>query len=341
MRSRLGLLLLCFILIISGIGLQTAAASTGSGSGIVVAETHDIDADEITIDIAIENDGTATWTISYWVELSDDETADAFDAFSEDLENDPDGVTETFADRIDATVATASEATDREMRATDYGIETDRQSLAREYGIVRYSFTWDGFAVADGDSITAGDAIDGLYLDDGTRLVLQWPEEYERTDVTPAPDDTRSNAVVWTGTETSFVSGEPRLVVEPTSMLSHSHLIAGALLILAGGIGGIGLWLRRQDGGTPADSTIANHTDSNTEETTLLSNEEQVIGLLDEYGGRMKQQRIVSELDWTDAKTSKVISRLREDGRIESFRLGRENVVRITDPETDSLDEPA
>ncbi len=47
----------------------------------------------------------------------------------------------------------------------------------------------------------------------------------------------------------------------------------------------------------------------------------------------MKQQAVVEELGWTDAKTSKVVSGLREDGRLESFRLGRENVLSL--PEAD------
>jgi uncharacterized membrane protein len=63
----------------------------------------------------------------------------------------------------------------------------------------------------------------------------------------------------------------------------------------------------------------------------LLSNEEQVLGVLNDNGGRMKQQEIADELDWTDAKTSKVIGEMRDDDAIETFRLGRENVVTLPD----------
>jgi len=65
----------------------------------------------------------------------------------------------------------------------------------------------------------------------------------------------------------------------------------------------------------------------------LLSNEEQVIQLLEANGGRIKQQRVASELEWTDAKTSQVIGGLREDEAVETFRFGRENVVTL--PGTD------
>ena len=76
-----------------------------------------------------------------------------------------------------------------------------------------------------------------------------------------------------------------------------------------------------------------------TDETppeALLSNEEQVLKLLRDNGGRIKQQRVASELDWTAAKTSQVIGGLREDGDLETFRIGRENVVTL--PGTDLTD---
>jgi hypothetical protein len=61
----------------------------------------------------------------------------------------------------------------------------------------------------------------------------------------------------------------------------------------------------------------------------LLSNEERVLRLLEGNGGRMKQQQVVTELDWTDAKTSQVVGSLREDEEIEVFRIGRENVLAL------------
>ncbi|MFB6236232.1 MAG: helix-turn-helix transcriptional regulator [Halopenitus sp.] len=67
----------------------------------------------------------------------------------------------------------------------------------------------------------------------------------------------------------------------------------------------------------------------------LLSNEERVLRLLEEHGGRMKQQDVVQELGWTDARTSQVVSGLRDEGKIEGFRLGRENVLRL--PEADEV----
>jgi hypothetical protein len=80
----------------------------------------------------------------------------------------------------------------------------------------------------------------------------------------------------------------------------------------------------------PSDGTVADGDGSPDE---LLSNEERVVRLLERHGGRLKQQAVVAELDWTEAKTSQVVSDLRETGDVESFRLGRENVLSLPDGE--------
>jgi len=63
----------------------------------------------------------------------------------------------------------------------------------------------------------------------------------------------------------------------------------------------------------------------------LLSSGERVLWLLEQNGGRMRQQAVAERLDWTAAKTSQVVSDLRENGAIESFRIGRENVLTLPD----------
>jgi len=102
------------------------------------------------------------------------------------------------------------------------------------------------------------------------------------------------------------------------------------------------------DGGEPADRSEATPPDGEGTEDgdesgaseppeELLSNEERVLKLLNESGGRIKQQRIVEELDWTAAKTSQVVGNLRDDDAVETFRIGRENVVTLPE-ESDLMD---
>lgn len=352
LRSPLPLLIatLAVVLVVGGLPLVAADAPSQPEPALSPA---DIDADEIRMDIALQEDGSAEWTIEFWVELEDDERADAFDSLREDIDENPDDHTSEFADRIDETVTGASEATGREMAAEDVTVATERQSLTREYGVVRYTFQWHGFAAVEGDELHAGDAIEGLYVDDGTRLLISWPEAYEATSVTPEPDDERDRAVIWHGSETDFVDGEPRVVVAPAGLGLSWGLIGGAVAGL-GVLAVLGFWwyrTRASDDAATGTVTAGEAADGSTPEPgatdgappaeevpdpDLLSNEEQVMLVLERHGGRIKQQTVVEELDWTDAKTSKVVGSLREEGKIESFRIGRENVLTV--PE-ESLDE--
>ncbi|MBB6647936.1 hypothetical protein H5V44_16890 [Halobellus sp. MBLA0160] len=74
-------------------------------------------------------------------------------------------------------------------------------------------------------------------------------------------------------------------------------------------------------------------------EDELLSNREQVLALVEYEGGRMKQQEVAGTLEWTDAKTSQVVRRMREEGDLDAFRLGRENVLVLPDEEFGPSDE--
>lgn len=90
-------------------------------------------------------------------------------------------------------------------------------------------------------------------------------------------------------------------------------------------------------GGAIAGATATEAAGADGEEppAELLSNEERVIRFLEEHGGRVKQQEIVDGLEWTDAKTSQVLSGMASDDQIEKFRIGRENVVKLPDDESD------
>ncbi|AGB30149.1 hypothetical protein C488_19842 [Natrinema pellirubrum DSM 15624] len=381
-RAGVTVAVVVILLVTAGPVAATGAAATGgSQSEPFTLQQDGIDADEVRMDVALRADGSADWTLEFWIRLDDNESEAAFESLRDDIREDPANHTARFAERMNGTVATASNATGREMAATDVAVETERQSFAREYGVVRYTFRWDGFAAVDGDRLRAGDAVAGLYLDDGTRLLIEWPEGYERTSVAPDPDDERERAVIWRGDDTDFVDDEPRVVVTAGSGATGSSplLIAGVAIVLLG-LGAAGTWWYRnreptadQPGdGTPAagsgggsasgadiespsgsaaetastgdsspadvsapasDAATAAAGTTEQVDTELLSNEEQVLRLVRERGGRMKQQAVVEELDWTDAKTSKVVSGLREDGKLESFRLGRENVLSL--PEVD------
>lgn len=366
----------------------------------------DVPADDVSLHAAVAPNGTAHWTVTLRVTLDDENASRAFANVSERIRQSPGTWRSRFADRMRATAATAENATAREMAIRDVTVETSTQSGlgATDYGVVRYTFAWDGFAAREGDRLVVGDALAGLYLDANTSLTISWPDGYESISVVPtAPDAHTGQKVVWEG-ERDFLADEPRVVVEPAGPLSGLPVSTGAVAVavLAVGVLAVGLaWragaLDRFDGpgsssGTDAESARAGATGEggsggtgaaggtgatgrtheaagpgstdatpngagptggeagragdaarSTGDTAgaaipgadvpeeLLSNEERVLRALHEHDGRMKQQDLVEALGWTEAKTSQVVSGMRDEGTIEGFRLGRENVLSLSD----------
>jgi hypothetical protein len=335
-----------------------------------------VDTDSVRLIVSVDRNGSAAWTVQYWTRLDDENTTTAFESLQADIEATPSNFSDRFASRMRSTVSTAENATGREMNATDFGVSAETRTPP-QYGVVSYTFRWNGFAVVEGDTIRIGDAIEGLFLDDRTRLVVEWPSDYAPTRTAPEPDERRSGAVVWRGAETSFVSGEPLIVIEPAPTATTtapaggdgsggeggppaspdggggSSLLPMVALGLLFALAGVGAWRYRDrlggDGAAQAPSADAD-SDANgddpdaaavvdeadaadAEREDLLSNEERVLQFVREQGGRVKQQEIVEAFDWTEARTSQIVRDLRDDGSLEGFRLGRENVLKISDDE--------
>jgi uncharacterized membrane protein len=72
----------------------------------------------------------------------------------------------------------------------------------------------------------------------------------------------------------------------------------------------------------------------------LLSDEDRVMALLDENGGRMKQVNIVEETDWSKSKVSMLLSEMADEGRISKLRVGRENIISKAGEEPDAAGSP-
>ncbi|ELY68794.1 hypothetical protein C489_06823 [Natrinema versiforme JCM 10478] len=70
----------------------------------------------------------------------------------------------------------------------------------------------------------------------------------------------------------------------------------------------------------------------------LLSDEERVLRLLKQNGGRMKQASIVSETGWSNAKVSQLLSKMDDDDEIAKLRIGRENLITLPGVDPTELD---
>ncbi|QSG05356.1 helix-turn-helix transcriptional regulator [Halapricum desulfuricans] len=326
------------------VGPALADDDTRPELGAETFAQSDVDPDSIVLDLRLQPDGTAIWSVSYRVELATDNETAAFEQLRADVADNTTAYTAAFRDRMERTARTAENATGRSMAIQNLSVSTSVEGL-QQYGTVTYRFSWTNFSAADGETIRAGDALGGFFLEENSRLVISWPDGYSADAVSPTPDDRRDRTAVWQG-PIEFGPDGPQVVASPAS--SFPTLAVGVVAVLLAVGSAAGLWWRRARVGEQADE--AESADTTSEETgvsdagatadsgpdeELLSNEERVLRLLDDRGGRVKQQEVAAEFDWTDAKTSQVVTTLREDGRVEVFRLGRENV--LVDPEESEL----
>lgn len=388
------------------LGVAGAFWGTTAGLGESGAEVQDgIDPEQVVIEIELDASGSAVWTIDHRVKLDDANATQGFEATEAIIETNRSRLRAPFEKRVHAMATRAQEETGRAMTVQNVTLEAYREQIPQEYGVVSYEFTWHGFAATD-EKLRTGDALDGLFIDAQTTLLVSWPEEASLDSVSPVPDERRETAIVWHG-PVNFSSGEPDVVLEADAgsfgpdlgwdVSSNDVLITLSLfgLMLGTLVTGIVVVLhRRRSGDTEADGTAvhaaeaepgdepspaetvtdpadATNTaavpgpedtptdqpageeaaagsgatgagagttaasesgDSEGPPPELLSNEERVLALLDEHGGRIKQQEIVESFDWSETKTSEVVSDLREADEIEVYRLGRENVLAL--PET-------
>ena len=313
------LLVLILILAAGSTGIATAESELDDDAHV------DLATDSLLIEIHLPGGDIAIWTIEHRYRLDDDDDIAAFESLRADIEADPDPYVERFRGRIDRTAEAAETATGREMAVLEVAVETERRSIPHEYGMIRYSFVWQGFAVETDNDLQAGDAIAGMFLDDTTNLRITWSESYSLDSFEPEPTDHGETAALWRG-PVDFTSEQPRIVLVADGDVfgvGWTVLASGGLVIVLIMIG----W-------RVFDNLASGHQGPRKEPNPpqhLRTNEEQVLTLIEEGGGRIKQQEVVNRLGWTDAKTSKVVTTLREDGKIETLRIGRENVLSLPD----------
>ncbi|WP_318567934.1 helix-turn-helix transcriptional regulator [Salinigranum marinum] len=102
----------------------------------------------------------------------------------------------------------------------------------------------------------------------------------------------------------------------------------------------------RSDDGSESDASTAESGDGTTKPesvrmpTDALTDEERVLGLIGERGGRIRQSVIVEETGWSKSKVSRVLSRMADEGAIEKITIGRENLIAHPDEVPDGAASP-
>ena len=228
-----------------GLAVAGGAAAAPVDGGI---PQMDVDPDDVSIDVALEPDGDAAWTVEYRVRLGTDEEERAFEELRADVENDTEAYTSRFRERMASTAATAEEATGRNMTVSNATVTAERRELPQSYGVLTYRFEWTNFAAVDGDRLRVGDAVDGdrlrvgdavdgLFLDGSSSFIISWPDGYRLAETTPEPSEVRDRSVVWNG-PVDFSAGQPRIAVAPAGPLAEvptaGLLALVAVLVVAG-----------------------------------------------------------------------------------------------------------
>ncbi|XVH33863.1 DUF7343 domain-containing protein (plasmid) [Haloferacaceae archaeon DSL9] len=70
---------------------------------------------------------------------------------------------------------------------------------------------------------------------------------------------------------------------------------------------------------------------SGSAEPAIITDEDRVIRLLRQNGGRVPQREIVASTEWSKSKVSRLLSRMEEDGHLTKVTLGRENLIVLGD----------
>ena len=187
---------------------------------------------------------------------------------------------------------------------------------------------------------------------------VTWPGEQRFTDnrprivlapadavTTEAPDDGRTDS---NGSDsTTADSGSNTLVSDALPILA---------LVAALALGAVAVVALRRNGTLFGDESAAagtSGTDSPgtgagpatpsepaVEDEELLSDEDRVVKLLNENGGRMKQVNIVDETGWSKSKVSMLLSDMEDEGTISKLRVGRENIISLDGDEPDAAGSP-
>ncbi len=332
-----------------------------------IADTPSTDAPSSTsISIEVFPNGDAHWTTMKKIPLNTSEDIAAWDSTAA---AGTDSYKVDFESRMKDYVAGISSAIGRPMMVQDVNVTVERSSpytasenSSMTNGIIKYEFTWTGFAMVNGDVLEVGDAfVDGFLLNKDDTIDFILPSGYTITSVTPSYDekkDTYQPQVMWTGQSVNntdptirlFSSGEPSITMHKISapVLSFEWwvLIPVVLLSLIVGFGAAYLLLRR-DPPEPVERPrlpdfVTPMPDAGTieppatvvefDEGRYLSDEERVVKYLEESGGQMFQSDLVKKTDFSKSKLSMVLSDLKEKGIIIKIKKGKENLIRLNKP---------
>ena len=352
-----------------------AMATSPDGSQFAIQEAQDFD--KTTFEITVHENGSATWTFRYEQVFANEDNATAarenFEAFAEEFRANETGFYDRFTNQSRLMVESGQRETGREMEATNFRRSAQVEERFTTMGVVEMSFTWERFAAVDADRIIVGDVFTDVFLESNQEIVIEPGGDLTFQSIEPADGQYAGDSiedaesVQWSG-QRGFIDGRPRAVFDRPGSTDTGLITAiggGPGWPLLGALFGLGLaaaaviWYRRYGPGagepatgeSPPDAAqpapaAADAADEPPEETDsiadeeLLTDEDRVVKLIRENGGRMKQVNIVEETGWSKSKVSMLLSDMEDEGTISKLRVGRENIISLEGFEPEATKSP-
>ncbi len=201
------LLVLALLLALAGpAGVAAGAPATAPEPEHPRLQSGAVEPNETVLQLTVDADGDARWTVTHSFDLADANDTRAFDRLAEEFERGEVGG--RYLATMERAREAASETTGREMAIRNVSREA---TVVNGTGRLTTTLTWTSFARASGDTLRIGDAfglpygswLPGLASDE--RLVVTPPDGY-RIDSAPSADSFRNGSLVWEG-PTEFESG--------------------------------------------------------------------------------------------------------------------------------------
>ncbi|MFB6354678.1 MAG: helix-turn-helix transcriptional regulator [Halobacteriales archaeon] len=356
-------LAVCLLAVAAG-----AAGATPAATGIGLDLGQEFDRTQFRI--AVYPNGSARWTFHYERTLDNASEREQFEAFAAGFTANETGLFGDFRNQSRALAAQGEAATGREMAARAFARRAFVTTTLNDVGVVEMAFTWTGFARVEGERVIVGDVFEGgLYIGPGQSLVIRPAGGLVFRSVEPrgtlsGSSLAASDTVTWQG-ERSFTDNHPRVVFGPAAAGSPTTTGPGTTQPPAGGtdrtttaatepsstwpvalvvlviVAALGMFLYRRRGTGSAGRPPAGPADgpdgaASVDSAALLEDEERVVQVLREHGGRMRQSAIVEATGWSKSKVSMVLSEMAEADQVRKLQVGRENLISLPGHEPDA-----